>query len=44
MIGKNEASALDEAFRAAFMLTGSTQAAEYALLYGIADRCRQRCE
>jgi hypothetical protein len=36
MIGKNEARALDEAFRAALMLTGSAQAAEYALLYGIA--------
>ena len=36
MIGKNEASALDEAFRAAFVLTGSSQAAEHALLDGIA--------
>src|SRR5229473_2675005 len=37
MIGKNEVSnALDGAFRAAFMLTGSTQAAEHAVLDGIA--------
>ena len=37
MIGKNEASkALDAAFRAAFMLTGSMQAAEHAVLDGIA--------
>ena len=36
MIGKNQASALDEAFRAALLLTGSTQAAEHALLDGIA--------
>ena len=37
MIGKNEASkALDAAFRAAFMLTGSMQAAEHAVLNGIA--------
>ena len=37
MIGKNEVSnALDGAFRAAFMLTGSTQAAERAVLDGIA--------
>jgi hypothetical protein len=37
MIGKNKVSkALDKAFRAAFMLTGSTQAAEHAVLDGIA--------
>jgi hypothetical protein len=37
MIGKNEVSkALDGAFRAAFMLTGSTQAAERAVFDGIA--------
>jgi hypothetical protein len=37
MIGKNEVSkTLDGAFRAAFMLTGSMQAAEYAVLSGIA--------
>ena len=36
MIDKKEASALDEAFHAAFMLTGSTQAAEHAVLDGIA--------
>src|SRR6266851_6345521 len=37
MIGNNEVSkALDGAFRAAFMLTGSTQAAERAVLDGIA--------
>jgi hypothetical protein len=37
MIGKNEVSkALDGAFRAAFMLTGSTQAAEHAVLDRIA--------
>jgi len=37
MIGKNELSeALDGAIRAAFMLTGSTQAAEHAVLNGIA--------
>jgi hypothetical protein len=37
MIGRNEISqALEGAFRAAFMLTGSTQAAEYAVLDGIA--------
>src|ERR1700730_4154176 len=37
MIGKNEVSkALDEAFCAAFMLTGSMQAAEHAVLNGIA--------
>src|SRR6266853_4582426 len=37
MIGKNELSkALDGAFRAALMLTGSTQAAEHAVLDGIA--------
>jgi hypothetical protein len=37
MRGKNEASkALDGAFRAALMLTGSTQAAEHAVLDGIA--------
>jgi len=37
MIGRNEVSkALDGAFRAAFMLTGSTQAAEHAVLDGIA--------
>src|SRR5216684_6886568 len=36
MIGKNELSkALDGAFRAALMLTGSTQAAEHAVLDGI---------
>ena len=36
MIGKNELSeALDRAIRAAFMLTGSTQAAEHAVLDGI---------
>src|SRR5260370_14011913 len=38
MIGKNEVSnALDGAFRAAFMLTGSTQAAELAVFDGIAE-------
>ena len=37
MIGRDEISqALDGAFRAAFMLTGSTQAAEHAVLDGIA--------
>ena len=37
MIRKNEVSkALDGAFRAAFMLTGCTQAAEHAVLDGIA--------
>src|ERR1700674_3237831 len=37
MIGKNEVSkALDRAFRAAFMLTGSMQTAEHAVLNGIA--------
>jgi hypothetical protein len=37
MIGRNEVSkALDRAFRAASMLTGSTQAAERAVLDGIA--------
>src|ERR1700676_1338783 len=37
MIGKNEVSkALDRAFCAAFMLTGSMQAAEHAVLNGIA--------
>ena len=37
MIARNEISkALDRAFRAAFMLTGSTQAAEHAVLDGIA--------
>jgi hypothetical protein len=37
MTGKNEVSkALDGAFRAAFMLTGSMQAAEHAVLSGIA--------
>jgi hypothetical protein len=37
MIGRNEISkALDGAFRAAFMLTGSTQTAELAVLDGIA--------
>jgi hypothetical protein len=37
MIGKNEVSkALDRAFCAAFMLTGSMQAAEHAVLTGIA--------
>src|ERR1700693_4746551 len=37
MIGKNEVSkALDGACRAAFMLTGSMQAAEHAVLNGIA--------
>jgi hypothetical protein len=37
MIGKNEvARALDGAFCAAFMLTGSMQAAEHAVLNGIA--------
>jgi hypothetical protein len=37
MIGKSEVSkALDGAFRAAFMLTGSMQAAEHAVLNGIA--------
>src|ERR1700730_5908412 len=37
MIGKNEVSkALDRAFCAAFMLTGSIQAAEHAVLNGIA--------
>src|SRR6266851_9947100 len=37
MIGNNEVSkALDGAFRAAFMLTGSTQAAERAVFDGIA--------
>jgi hypothetical protein len=37
MIGKNEvAKALDGAFRAAFMLTGSMLAAEHAVLNGIA--------
>ena len=36
MIRKNEVSkALDGAFRAAFMLTGCTQAAEHAVLDGI---------
>jgi hypothetical protein len=36
MIGRNEVSkALDGAFRAAFMLTGSTEAAEHAVLDGI---------
>ena len=38
MIGKNEVSkALDRAFCAAFMLTGSMQAAEHAVLNGIAE-------
>jgi hypothetical protein len=38
MIGKNEVSkALDEAFRAALMLTGSMQAAEHAVSNGIAS-------
>ena len=38
MIGKNEvARALDGAFCAAFMLTGSMQAAEHAVLNGIAE-------
>src|ERR1700730_13176089 len=37
MIGKNEVSkTLDRAFRAAFMLTGSMQASEHAVLNGIA--------
>jgi hypothetical protein len=37
MIGKNEVSkALDGAFRAAFVLSGSIQAAEHAVLNGIA--------
>ncbi len=37
MIGRNEVSrALDGAFRAALMLTGSTHAAEHAVLDGIA--------
>ena len=37
MIGKNELSdTLDGAIRAAFMLTGSTRAAEHAVLNGIA--------
>ena len=37
MTGRNEVSkALDGAFRAAFMLTGSMQAAEHAVLNGIA--------
>jgi hypothetical protein len=37
MIGRNEVSrALDGAFRAAFMLTGSTQAVVRAVLDGIA--------
>jgi hypothetical protein len=37
MIGRNEVSnALDGAFHAAFMLTGSIQAAEHAVLNGIA--------
>jgi len=37
MTAKSEASkAIDEAFRAAFLLTGSTEAAENAVLDGIA--------
>jgi hypothetical protein len=45
MIGKNEvAKALDGAFRAAFMLTGSMLAAEHAVLNGIAATERYSAE